>query len=97
MYGKQTIGLAIVALLAAGATMGTAMADQPDQSLAAGASDTRQLIQLMNKDQNGAVSKQAFLNFMAAEYDSLGPNRADKLEVSALTQPHANRSSVPHK
>jgi hypothetical protein len=94
MYGKQTIGFAVVALLAGVAMTGTARADQQTQTLAAGASDTSQL---MNKDQNGAVSRQAFMNFMAAEYDTVKSNKADKLEVSEVAQPEFRKSSVPHR
>ena len=40
----------------------------------------------MDKDQNGKVSKQQFMNFMEAEFVRLDINKDGQLEVIELTQ-----------
>jgi len=54
------------------------------RALAAGQGSTRQLIRLMDKDKNGVVSKEEFLQFMSEEFDRLDVNRNEQLERREL-------------
>jgi len=46
--------------------------------------DVRQLLRLMDRDQNGAVSKDEFMQFMSQTFDRLDVNRSGQLEPSEL-------------
>jgi len=54
------------------------------RALAAGQGSTRQLLSLMDKDKNGVVSKEEFLQFMSEEFDRLDVNRNEQLERREL-------------
>ena len=43
-----------------------------------------QLLQLMDKNQNGKVSRDEFMSFMAAEFDRLDINHDGELDVKEL-------------
>jgi Ca2+-binding EF-hand superfamily protein len=45
---------------------------------------TRQLLQLMDKDKNGKVSREEFMSFMQAEFDRLDVNHDGQLDVNEL-------------
>ena len=54
----------------------------------AASADVRALVRMMDKDQNGVVSKQEFMDFMSQTFDALDINASGQLEpseVSALT------------
>jgi hypothetical protein len=86
----------ISALFAAGSRLGTAgaaqnpAADQNDKQkekkLAAGEAEAKQLLLLMDRDQNGKVSKQEFMSFMEAEFQRLDINNDGELDVKELTK-----------
>jgi len=84
------VGLAAAALLASGTWLGTAVAREvtaPTQhKLAKGDSETKQLLLLMDKDQNGKISKQEFMTFMELEFDRLDKDKNGQLDVRELTQ-----------
>ena len=48
--------------------------------------DVRQLVNLMDKDKNGVVSRDEFLQFMGQIFDKLDINRSGQLERSELRQ-----------
>lgn len=48
--------------------------------------DTKQLLQLMDTDENGKISRAEFMNFMAAEFARLDVNRDGELDVKELTE-----------
>jgi Ca2+-binding EF-hand superfamily protein len=52
----------------------------------AAVSDVRQLLRMMDKDQNGAVSKEEFLQFMGQTFDRLDINKSGQLEPNELRQ-----------
>ncbi|MGO8911486.1 MAG: hypothetical protein ACLQDM_19490 [Bradyrhizobium sp.] len=52
--------------------------------------DVRQLMQLMDKDMNGSVSKEEFMDFMSQTFDRLDVNKSGQLEseeLQLLTKP----------
>jgi Ca2+-binding EF-hand superfamily protein len=61
--------------------------DKPDEKkIAAGETQAKQLLLLMDTDKNGKVSKAEFMAFMNAEFDSLDVNHDGVLDVKELTQ-----------
>jgi len=48
--------------------------------------DVRQLVDMMDKDKNGVVSRDEFLQFMGQIFDKLDINRSGQLERSELRQ-----------
>ena len=86
------IVLVIAVMLATGAMLGTAVAQQkvsdpkqPDK-VGLGQEDVKQLLLLMDADKNGKISKQEYMNFMEAEFDRLDVNKDGELDVKELTQ-----------
>jgi Ca2+-binding EF-hand superfamily protein len=85
------IVLAIAAVIATGALIGAAAAkNQPDPKLsdkqALAQEDVKQLLLLMDADKNGKISKQEWMNFMAAEFDRLDTDKSGELDIKELTQ-----------
>jgi len=83
-------GLALATLLASGTWVGTAAAREvvaPAQAkLAKGETEVMHLLKLMDKDQNGKISKEEYLMFMSAEFDRLDTDKSGELDVKELTQ-----------
>ena len=83
--------LAIAALIVAssiGALFASA-ADSPapansSQKLSAGLAPTVRLLQLMDTDQNGKVSKEEFMRFMEAEFEFADQNEDQELDPKEL-------------
>ena len=98
-YGKTL--LAVVALLAVAVT-GIEAQDAPstrvqqekkDRNVKAGEKEAKKLILLMDKDQNGKVSREEFMAFMQAEFDRLDLDKNGSLDVAELTQSRVQTSS----
>jgi len=79
MVGK---GLIVILGLAAGAA---ALADETPAKPAGGDAEVKKLLLLMDKDQNGKVSREEFMNFMGAEFDRLDVNKDGELDVNELS------------
>ncbi len=85
--------MGIAALLVAGITVPIAISaqDSPSSSarkekkVAAGEKEAKKLLLLMDKDQNGKVSKQEFMSFMEAEFDRLDKDKSGELDVKELS------------
>jgi hypothetical protein len=56
------------------ATGGAALAAEPGK-IAAGLYETKELLLLMDQDRKGKVSRDEFMQFMAAEFDALDTKR----------------------
>lgn len=57
-----------------------------EKQLVAGEAEAKQLLLLMDRNQNGKVSREEFMNFMAAEFDRLDINKDGQLDVNELVQ-----------
>jgi Ca2+-binding EF-hand superfamily protein len=59
---------------------------QREKRLEAGEREAKRMLLLMDKDNNGKVSKQEFMNFMEAEFERLDINKDGQLDVKELTE-----------
>jgi hypothetical protein len=55
-------------------------------AVAAGETDAKRLLILMDADKSGTVSRKEFMDFMAAEFDRLDTNKDGVLDVKELEQ-----------
>ena len=83
--------VAIAVLVATGAMLGSAVAQpasapKPQDNLSLGEGEVRKLLLLMDTDNDGKISKQEFMSFMEAEFDTLDKKKEGKLDVKELTQ-----------
>lgn len=85
-------------LVATGTMLGTAAAQKaavpkPQDKLAMGEEEVKQLLLLMDTDKQGKVSKQEYMKFMEAEFERLDKSNKGELDVRELTQSNltANR------
>jgi hypothetical protein len=81
----------IAVLVVTGTMLGNAAAQKaavpkPQNKLAMGEDEVKQLLPLMNTDTKGMVSKQEFMKFMEAEFERLDKNKKGELNVKELTQ-----------
>jgi hypothetical protein len=92
MFKKKNIVMVVVVLavfLAAWNMPGTSVvqaASKPKDNLALGEADVKQLLLLMDADQNGKISKEEYMRFMTAEFDRLDKDKSGELDVKELTQ-----------
>ena len=59
---------------------------RPQDKLALGDGEVKQLLLLMDTDKNGKISKQEWMNFMEAEFDRLDKAKNGQLDVKELAQ-----------
>jgi EF hand domain-containing protein len=83
--------VAITVLVVTWAILGTAVAQRaavpkPQDKLALGEPEVKQLLLLMDTDKNGKISKEEWLKFMEAEFDRLDKDKKGQLDVKELTQ-----------
>ncbi len=84
-----TTVVAASVFLAAGSIITIAVADDasvaaPSAKLATGLTPLAQLLQLMDTDKNGKVSKEEFMRFMQAEFDFADKNKDGELDPTEL-------------
>jgi hypothetical protein len=68
-----------------------------EQRIAAGEKEATKLLLLMDRDQNGKVSKEEFMRFMEAEFERLDVNKDGELDVTELTKSQVRVSSPVHR
>lgn len=71
--------------------LGTAAAQKssvpkPQNKLALGEGEVKQLLTLMETDENGKVSKEHYMKFMEAEFERLDKDKKGELDVKELTK-----------
>jgi Ca2+-binding EF-hand superfamily protein len=70
-----------------------AAAPKPQDKLALGEAEVKQLLLLIDTEKKGRISKQEWMKFMEAEFDRLDKTRNGELDVRELTQ---SRLRVSH-
>jgi Ca2+-binding EF-hand superfamily protein len=65
-------------------TMSTAALAVSKQTASTADRDVRTLVKMMDKDQNGTVSKDEFMEFMGKEFDRLDKDKSGTLEPKEL-------------
>jgi EF hand len=63
-----------------------AAAPKPQDKLALGENEVKQLLLLIDTDENGKISKQEWMKFMEAEFDRLDKDKKGQLDAKELTQ-----------
>lgn len=59
---------------------------KPQDKLAMGENEVRQLLLLMDSDKKGMISKQEYMKFMEAEFERLDKAKKGELDVKELAQ-----------
>jgi hypothetical protein len=67
---------------------------KPQDKLALGENEVKQLLLLMDASKNGKISKQEYMNSMEAEFDRLDKNKNGELDPKELTQSKLRASHV---
>jgi Ca2+-binding EF-hand superfamily protein len=62
------------------------MGYEPQDKLAIGEDEAKQLLLLVDTEKNGRVSKQEWMKFMEAEFDRLDRAKSGYLDVTELMQ-----------
>ena len=86
--------LAIALLVVLGIMLSPALATHSENSaaprrpdvLASGEEEVKQLLLLMDTNENGKISKEEFLKFVEAEFDRLDKDKSGQLDPKELTQ-----------
>jgi EF hand len=94
MFTRTKIGLIIMAVTVLFATVmpwssiaqTKAAVPKPQDKLALGEEEVKQLLLLMDTDKNGRISKAEYMKFMEAEFDRLDKDKSGELDVNELTR-----------
>ena len=86
---RSGLSAAVLAAGLAGLTLMSAFAQKDNvpvnqDRVALGADEVKQLVELMDKDKSGKVSKAEFMAFFAAEFDRLDKDHSGELDVKEL-------------
>jgi biopolymer transport protein ExbD len=89
---KIVLIMLVIAMLATPwAMVGTPVAQKaavpkPQDNLAIGEDEAKQLLLLIDTDKKGKISKQQWMKFMEAEFDRLDKTKSGELDVRELMQ-----------
>ena len=89
---KKTWALVVTLLMVVTlGLLGTAAAQKasvpkPQDKLAIGETEVKQLLALMDADKKGKVSKEKYMRFMEAEFERLDKDKKGELDVEELTK-----------
>jgi hypothetical protein len=93
MWKRTKILLIMMAvMIATSGTIGSAIAQtkaavpKPQDKLALGEEEVKQLLLLMDTDKNGKISKAEYMKFMEAEFNRLDKDKSGDLDVNEITQ-----------
>jgi hypothetical protein len=92
----------LTVLVATGTMLATAAAQKadapkPQNALAMGEDQVRQLLLLMPPDKNGLISKQEYMKFMEAEFERLDKESKGHLDARKLAQSNLTASRFAGK
>jgi hypothetical protein len=101
MLSRTNVVLVMVVsamLVTTWALLGTAVAQKaavpkPQDKLAIGEDEVKQLLLLMDTNKTGKITKQEWMKFMEAEFDRLDKNKSGELDAKELAQ---SRLRVSH-
>jgi len=101
-YKNAFIGLAAAALLVTGVATAAhvelvAPEAQREKNLNRGEKEAKKLLLLMDKDRNGKVSREEFMNFMSSEFDRMDKDHNGELDVHELTEAPIHSSGAIHR
>jgi Ca2+-binding EF-hand superfamily protein len=82
--------IALITASVAVSTISAAALAASSRTTATAERDVRQLIRMMDKDTNGVVSKEEFMDFMGKTFDRLDVNKSGTLEHGEL-----HRMAIP--
>jgi len=82
---------ALLVLVSIWTVLGIAVAQKaavpkPQDKLALGEPEVKQLLLLMDADKSGKISKEEWMKFMEAEFDRLDKDKKGQLDARELTQ-----------
>jgi len=82
---------ALLVLVSIWTVLGIAVAQKaavpkPQDKLALGEPEVKQLLLLMDTDKSGKISKEEWMKFMEAEFDRLDKDKKGQLDAKELTQ-----------
>ncbi len=88
MSDRRQVLRGLAGLFSAGAVAASAQDATPkrEKNVVKGEREAKKMLLLMDKDNNGKVSKQEFMSFMEAEFDRLDVDKSGELDVKELTQ-----------
>ena len=91
MFTRTNIVRVIVVLVATWVVPWVAVAQKaavpkPQDKLALGENEVKQLLLLLDTDENGKISKQEWMKFMEAEFDRLDKDKKGLLDAKELAQ-----------
>jgi Ca2+-binding EF-hand superfamily protein len=78
--------IALIATSFVVGTISTAAIAASKQTVSTADRNVRQLVRLMDKDQNGVVSKEEFMEFMSRTFDRIDADKNGTLEPKELQQ-----------
>jgi EF hand len=73
----------------------TANVPKPQDKVALGQDEVKQLLLPMDTDRNGKISKREYMKFMEFEFDRLDTDRSGELDVKELIQSRLRVSHPP--
>ena len=88
------IAIVVMFAVVAAAAGQRASTPKPTDKIALGQDEVKRLLLLMDTDKNGKISKQEYMNFMAAEFDRLDKDKSGELDPKELSQSQL-RASPP--
>ena len=93
----KTAKIALVTIALVGAAAAPSALAVTKRGVVAGETYARQLLQLMDTDKNGKVSRHEFMRFMEAEFDRLDVDHSGELTVEELAKYPSNIHPGPHR